>query len=81
MTPSDPITAAQEVKQATALLRDARAVLRKLDTLTATAMAINDPSLREIAALRDACGRVVSRLAHREQSLQRRARDAVRRVR
>lgn len=81
MTPSDPIQAAQEVKQATGLLRDARAVLRRLDTLAATALAINDPSLRDIAALRDACDRLVSRLAHREQSLQRRARDAVRRVR
>ena len=81
MTPSDPITAAQEVKHAAALLRDARAVRRKLDTLAATALAINDPSVRDIAALRDACDRLVSRLAHREQSLQRRARDAVRRVR
>ena len=81
MSASDPIQAAQEVKQATALLRDARAVLRKLDTLAATAMAINDPSIRDIAALRDACDRLVSRLTHREQSLQRRARDAVRHVR
>jgi hypothetical protein len=81
MTRSDPIQAAQEVKQATALLRDARAVRRKLDMLAATAMAINDPSLHDIAALRDACDRLVSRLAHREQSLHRRARDAVRRVR
>ena len=81
MTPRDPIKTAQEVKQATALLRDARALLRKLDTLAATAMAINDPSLRDIAALRDGCGRLVSRLVHREQSLQRRARDAVRHVR
>ena len=81
MTRSDPITAAQYVKQATALLRDARAVLRKLDTMAATSMAINDPSVRDIAALRDAGDRLVSRLAHREQSLQRRARDAVRHVR
>lgn len=80
MTLSDPITAAQEVKHDATLLRDARAPRRKLDTLAATALA-NDPSVRDIAALRDACDRLVSRLAHREQSLQRRARAAVRHVR
>ena len=54
MTATDPLRAAQEVKRAVALLRDARAVLRKLDVLAATAMAANDPAVGDVAALRDA---------------------------
>ena len=53
MTPSDPITAAPEVK---------------------------DPSLRDLAALGNACDRLVSLLAKREQRLQPRP-WCVRRVR
>ena len=54
MTATDPLRAAQEVKRAAARLRDARAVLRKLDVLAATAMAANDPAVGDVAALRDA---------------------------
>ena len=79
MTAGDPIRAAQEVKRTAALLRDARAVLRKLDVLAAAAREADDPAHADIAALRDGCERLVSQLGHREQTLQRRAREAVRR--
>jgi hypothetical protein len=81
MTPTDPIRAGQELKRTQALLRDARAVLRRVDVLLATALAIEDPALPEIAALRDACDRLVAQLGWRAQAEQRRARDAVRRLR
>jgi soluble cytochrome b562 len=81
MMAGDPIRAAQEVKRTAALLRDARAVLRKLDVLAAAARAADDPAHADISALRDGCERLVSQLGHREQTLQRRARDAVRRLR
>ena len=63
------------------LLRDARAVLRRVDVLLATALAIEDPALPAIAALRDGCDRLVTQLGWRAQTEQRRARDAVRRLR
>jgi hypothetical protein len=81
MTAGDPIRAAQQVKRTATLLRDARAVLRKLDVLAAAARAADDPAHADIAALRDGCERLVSQLGHCEQTLQRRARDAVRRLR
>ena len=74
MTAGDPIRAAQQVKRTATLLRDARAVLRKLDVLAAAARAADDPAHADIAALRDGCERLVSQLGHREQTLQRRAR-------
>jgi hypothetical protein len=74
MTAGDPVAAAQEVKRTGALLR-------KLDILAAAAQAADDPAHADIAALRDGCERLVSQLGHREQTLQRRARDAVRRLR
>jgi hypothetical protein len=60
MTGDDPIATGQAVKRTEALLRDARAVLRRVDVLLATALAIEDPALPEIAALRDACDRLVA---------------------
>jgi hypothetical protein len=81
MTTRDPIRAGQEVKRTQALVRDARAVLRKLDVLAAMALAAEDPAVPDIAALRDGCERLLAQLAHREQVEQRRARDAVRRLR
>jgi hypothetical protein len=50
MTGDDPIATGQAVKRTEALLRDARAVLRRVDVLLATALAIEDPALPEIAA-------------------------------
>ena len=81
MTARDPIEAVREVKRTEVLLRDARAVLRKLDVLAAQAMATEDPALADIAALRDGCDRLVSQLLRRQQAEQRRARDLVRRLR
>ena len=81
MKDRDPIEAAQAVKRTAMLLSDARAVLRKLDILAAQALATEDPTVAEIAALRDGCDRLVAQLTRREQAEQRRARDAVRRLR
>ena len=81
MTRVDPVAAAADVKRTAALLRDARSILRRIDVLMATAAAIEDPALRDITALRDGADRLVSQLAHREQAQQRRAREAVRRLR
>ena len=81
MSRVDPAAAAADVKRTAALLRDARAILRRIDVLMATAAAVEDPALRDIAAVRDSTDRLVSQLAHREQAQQRRARDAVRRLR
>ena len=46
MREQDPIEAAREVKRTETLLRDARAVLRKLDVLAAQALATEDPGAR-----------------------------------
>ena len=81
MTRDDPLEAGQALRRTEALLRDARAVLRRLDVLMATALAVEDPALPDIAALRDACDRLVTQLGRRAQAEQRRARDAVRRLR
>jgi hypothetical protein len=81
VTRDDPVGAAQAVKRTEALLRDARAVLRRLDVVMATALAVEDPALPDIAALREACDRLVAQLGRRAQAEQRRARDAVRRLR
>ncbi len=81
MTRLDPVVAAADVKRTAALLRDARSILRRIDVLAATAAAVEDPALGDIAALRDCADRLVSQLAHRGVAQQRRARDAVRRVR
>jgi hypothetical protein len=67
-------------KRTAALLRDARSVQRRLDTLAATALAIDDPSLPQIAVAREAVQQLVIELTYRERSEQRRAR-AGRRIR
>lgn len=81
MTRLDPVAAAADVKRTAAMLRDARSILRRIDVLLATAAALEDPALRDIAALRDGADHLVSQLAHRGQAQQRRAREAVRRLR
>jgi hypothetical protein len=43
MREQDPIQAARAVKRTETLLRDARAVLRRVDVLAATALAVDDP--------------------------------------
>ena len=69
MTGDDPIATGRAVKRTEALLRDARAVLRRVDGLLATALANEDPALPEIAALRDACDRLVAQLGWRAPQL------------
>ena len=69
MTGDDPIATGQAVKRTEALLRDARAVLSRVDVLLATALANEDPALPEIAALRDACDRPVAQLGWRAPQL------------
>lgn len=79
MRDDDEALVGRAAKQAAILLRDARAVLRKLDTLAAQASAMNDPSVSRIAEARDLVTRLVSEYGHRQQSEQRRARAALRR--
>jgi hypothetical protein len=81
VTRLDTGAAALDVKRTTTLLRDARAVLRRVDVLAATALAIDDPALPTIAELRSSAERLVAQLAHREQAQQRQGRQAVRRAR
>jgi hypothetical protein len=54
---------------------------RKLDVSAAAAKAADDPAHADIVALRDGRERLVSQFVHREPTLQRRARDAVRGIR
>jgi hypothetical protein len=44
VSPLDPLAAGADAKRTEALLRDARAVLRKLDVLLAEAAALDDPA-------------------------------------
>jgi hypothetical protein len=81
MTRVDPATAGLDAKRTAMLLRDARAVLRKVDVLAATALAIDDPLLPIIAELRSAAEHLVAQLARREEHQQRLTRQAVRRSR
>lgn len=81
MTSPDPIAAGLDAKRSAMLLRDARAVLRKVDVLMASAAAVNDPSSREIADLRSGAEHLVAHLARREGSERRRAREMARRQR
>lgn len=60
MTRLDPTAAALDVKRTATLLRDARAVLRRIDVLTATALAVDDPALPAIAELRSSAERLVA---------------------
>ncbi len=77
----DAPAAAALAKRTAALLRDARSVQRRLDTLAATALAVDDPSLPQIAVAREAVQRLVVELAYRERGEQRRAKGAGRRIR
>jgi len=81
VTRLDPATAGLEVKRTATLLRGARAVLRRVDVLAATALAVDDPALPAIAELRSSAERLVAQLTHREHAQQRQARQAVRRLR
>ena len=79
-TPSDVPAATAIAKRTAALLRDARSVQRRLDTLAATALAIDDPSLPQIAVAREAVQQLVIELTYRERGELRRAKGAGRRI-
>lgn len=81
MKQDDPAAALAEMKRTAMLLRDARSVLRRVDTLAATAMAVDDPSLPVIAEVRGASERLVMLLGRRQQTEQRSAKQAARRLR
>ncbi|HUY07899.1 MAG TPA: hypothetical protein VMW80_00390 [Candidatus Dormibacteraeota bacterium] len=76
-----PAATAAIAKRTAALLRDARSVQRRLDTLAATALAIGDPSVPRIAEARAAVERLVFELAYRQRGEQRRTKAAGRRIR
>jgi hypothetical protein len=81
MTRLDPLTAGVDAKRTAMLLREARAVLRRLDILAAVAIAADDPAVLLIAEARETVERLVIQLGRRGQVQQRRAREAVRRIR
>ena len=74
----NPMAAGAAVKETAILLRNARAVLRRLDTLAAQASALDNPSLPRIEEARTVITRLVSEYGHRQQAEQRRARAALR---
>ncbi|MDA8394962.1 MAG: hypothetical protein M0T72_06925 [Candidatus Dormibacteraeota bacterium] len=76
-----PAATASLAKRTAALRRDARSVQRRLDTLVATALTIDAPSLPQIAEARDAVERLVIELTYRERGEQRRAKAVRRRTR
>ena len=79
--PTDPAALMAESKRTAALVRDARSVLRRIDTLAATASAVDDTSLPLIAEVRTAAEHLVSHLSRRQQSEQRGLKQAARRLR
>jgi hypothetical protein len=81
MSRVDPLTAGADAKRTAMLLRDARAVLRRLDVLAATAIASDDRAVPLIAEARETVERLVTQLGRRGQVQQRQAREAVRRIR
>jgi ABC-type transporter Mla subunit MlaD len=81
MTRPDPFAAAADVKRTTALLRDARSVVRRLDALALQAEALDDPGVVLIAEARATLEHLVGDLMRREQTRQLKAKEAVRRLR
>ncbi|MDA8331238.1 MAG: hypothetical protein M0027_08530 [Candidatus Dormibacteraeota bacterium] len=73
-TDNDLSAAAGLAKRTAALLRDARSVQRRLDTLAVSALSVDDPSLPLIAEARVVIHRLVVELTQRERGEQRRAR-------
>lgn len=81
MTRPDPHAAGLDAKRTAMLLRDARAILRRLDVIAALAIATDDPALPLIAEARDTVERLVTQLGRRGQMEKRQAREVVRRLR
>jgi hypothetical protein len=57
---ADLLATAADVKMTAMLVRDARAVLRRIDVLIASAAAVDDQTVREIADLRSAAERLLA---------------------
>ena len=72
----------RSTKEVSALLRDARSLLRRADKLFPGTAAVDDPATTGLATeARRAIEQLVHHLTRLEQQRQRRARDAVRRRR
>jgi hypothetical protein len=78
MSPTDPIQAAHEAKHATTLLRESRAIQRRLDKLALTAAAARPPTTQLISDRRDAMERLVHHLMREEKAQHRRAAQSLR---
>ena len=78
---NNPHAQLAEGKRTAALLRDARSVLRRIDTMAATAADVDDESLELIGTARGAAEHLVSHLSRRQQSEQRGMKQTVRRLR
>lgn len=74
------MAAGAAAKRSAAMLRNARAVLRRLDRMLAAARDQDDPSAPDIAEARTAVERLVTQLARREAAQRRRMAEAVRRA-
>ncbi len=81
MPQPDPVAAAAALKRTTALLRDVRSVLRRLDAVLATARAQGDASEPAIAEARETVERLVTQLTFREAADRRQTRQALRHLR
>jgi hypothetical protein len=77
----DPTRLLAETKRTATLLSDARGVLRRVDKLAATALAVDDPALPQIAEVRSAVERLVTQLGRRQQAEQRQMKRAAARRR
>jgi hypothetical protein len=77
----DPVEAVRAAKETTALLREARVVLRRIDKLTAAATNAEIATTRYVVEAKGAVERLVQHLARHERTLRRRAQEAVHRRR
>src|SRR5438034_5541017 len=78
MKQDDPTAVLAEMKRTAVLLRDARSVLRRVDTLAKAASADDEASLPVIAAVRSATERLVGLLGRRQQTEHRSVKQAMR---
>ena len=75
----DPLQTARQAKETAALLREARALLRRIDKLAAGAEGMEPPTPAMVTALREQADRLVHQLARQEHTLQQRTKQAIRR--
>ena len=75
----DPLQTARQAKETAALLREARALLRRIDKLTAGSEGMEPPTPAMVTALREQADRLVHHLARQEHTLQQRTKQAIRR--